>query len=761
MSSQPTNPFQLEAVATYGDPLSTCENLEYMRRALGELNNYLMSYPDDHRRYGGAIGLAGGPGSGKTHLLSWLGDKARALTHIQAETIYGKADSDSLFDLYRETMGQVDRRSIIQLIDLAGRRLAAEQVGSAKVTQSLQTRIDAQEDLAELAKEGNIDPAELANVLEERLAATDVPSAIRRTLLAVSESGAGESAYRWLQGDDVRDLATLGLEHNLRETGGESAADATVELSAVHAWEALAALHRLAGKPLIVFIDQLEVLLRADPQKQQTLFSVLKKLIEHLGRQYALVFIAGSDEGWRKLPRDVNPRLRLRRPLKVGSLNLEEARELLDAYTQARTRFGDDELRVLVDLAGGNPREIVRIAFHEFNRHRGRLEESTTHNLLESAQDTGTVEDRATLALNIADSVLAEYGDVHNDLSVGSVTIDRLVKRDARPVVALMLVRATDQLSEAGSARYVHDVLAYMKKSWPETTLIVVPIGYASDEVRDLLEQTATVIPFDEPRFCGELETEMATISANAAPADTVRTAPDPAVLDLLERISRRIQKLEVNREKSSVEMQERFAASTKELARSAQEERELKTRWEMLEELDRLMQSLADGKLADERRLIRTVLVANETYLSDRNVDRLGALYLDVLDVVSLSREREPEVFQVELRSKILYELRACLRSMVLRRRMLQRPGVTTIQLGCATSIIVFGALFWMDLTYGPNVESLYYDLIRSGVFSLTIGFALAGSVMVFLSLLDPIRSLAASVRRLQNKSFESTTSD
>src|SRR5712691_7296629 len=100
--SQAANPFYLEAVATYGVSIRTCEDLAYVRKALLELHGYLKSYPEPDRRYGGGIGLQGGHGAGKTHLLAWLAQKSQELKHIQGTPLYGKADSPSLFDLYKQ-----------------------------------------------------------------------------------------------------------------------------------------------------------------------------------------------------------------------------------------------------------------------------------------------------------------------------------------------------------------------------------------------------------------------------------------------------------------------------------------------------------------------------------------------------------------------------------------------------------------------------------------------------------------------------------
>ena len=108
-------------------------------------------------------------------------------------------------------------------------------------------------------------------------------------------------------------------------------------------------------------------LLRTDAARQQTLFSVFKKLVEQAGRQLALMFVAGADEAWQKLPRDVAPRFRRRDPLQVGSLTLDEKQLFMRVYSQELpSSFTAEAVRTLHRLSGGSPRELLRIAYHAY-----------------------------------------------------------------------------------------------------------------------------------------------------------------------------------------------------------------------------------------------------------------------------------------------------------------------------------------------------------------------------------------------------------
>src|SRR5262245_16896816 len=103
------NPFPPQAVATFGQEIPITASLAYMRPAEEELRSYLRDFPRADRRWGGAIGLRGGHGSGKTHLLARLANITRGLKSAAAAVLYAKVDSPIFFNLYIQLFTQIER----------------------------------------------------------------------------------------------------------------------------------------------------------------------------------------------------------------------------------------------------------------------------------------------------------------------------------------------------------------------------------------------------------------------------------------------------------------------------------------------------------------------------------------------------------------------------------------------------------------------------------------------------------------------------
>src|SRR5262249_37310325 len=182
-----SNPFPVEAVAIYGRlPLATYEELNYFSVVRDELLIYLSSYVDSNIRYGGAIGLSGGHGSGKTHLLNWIERQALATRQISPLVAYAKADSDSFFDLYTALASSISLERFKGLIDEALRQLAIRHVSRARATESIAVRLDTPASLAQIYPAANFDEADLQLMLEKEMAATELPEEIRRAMLLLS-----------------------------------------------------------------------------------------------------------------------------------------------------------------------------------------------------------------------------------------------------------------------------------------------------------------------------------------------------------------------------------------------------------------------------------------------------------------------------------------------------------------------------------------------------------------------------------------------
>jgi hypothetical protein len=782
------NPFAAEAVATYGKPRPTCEDLQYMAKVGSELRDYLAAHPSESR-YGAAIGLRGEHGSGKTHILNWLGETARASQKIRSTVLYGKCDSSSFFDLYRQfTLDDFDRDTLVTLLQLALLNLARAKVRSAKVTEELAAKLQTVGALQVLQAEKNIDLQQLRQQLLIELRAGGCPAEMARVILDAPDPKIGVDAHRWITGNDVPPdrLEALGVSYQLsavsqapvladRASAGQTATDpahgeqgasvaiadgsgaqltpmpsegsaektpaltADPEGAAITALSALATLHRVAGVPLIVLVDQLEVLVRVpEGQPFQMLSSLLKKFVEELSSRAAFVVVAGIREPWRRLPRDVPARFRGRAELVVGSLTQAETALLLSAYTRELnlTSFGPRVIEQICELSGGNPREILRVAYQLFENSDGNLSSiSGRTEVLNAAQSAGTIADREVQALAALDAVLREFNlrQASDLILPGSFRIDRaLMDPSGDPVALFEIVKATDAIDEVGSARRVQGVLENLNKTWRGASLIVISVGYSSSEVRNLLGDDVTLVKYDDKTFEGELRTHIVTLLRVGSVAREEQPNPNAALHTRMEEMTSLLKRLEAERLAQQKRIDERFQATAAELAKPAVEERRLQTRREVLDALDTVRERLIGGELQAEQRLIRSTLIANESYLKDRVLDDLGEAYLEAIGLERTTGSQS-EMLRNE-REKLLGEMSRNLRrptalAMLTRRRW--EIVIVTLILSLATFV---GYVFQLNL---PYEKGSLQDLTRSTVMALgvmSVGGAYLASVVWWL---------------------------
>ena len=736
------NPFPIEAVATFGEALRSADGLQYVREITGLLEAYLSAFPDSQKRYGGALGLVGGHGSGKTHMLSLLADRGSELAEAGATVLYAKADTASLSDLYHQLVSQLSRQRVVMLIRAADRETARELVTRGRATESLETRMESPQDLQTLYAEENLEQVEISRLTEERLVqavqptvgngnlSEEVPRVFPETLLRVDDPNIGEKAYAWFRGDSVVDLHELGLEVPLRQLRADISGTAADDLAAINALETLAALHLIAGIPLVLLLDQLEVAVRSDQIHAETLFSLIKKLIENLGRQNALLFMAAAEDFWDALRRDVVPRMRSPAPFRVGSLSDIETKLFLDAYTAGKPGFGEEAIAKLRDLTGGNLRELLRTAYYAYKRTGGQLQNVSRELLEESAHESGTMVDRRRLALEIADSVLSELGGVEQDLvSKEGARIDRVTLREGRPVCALLVITPTDRLSEIDSARRVGASVAYALDQLG-APLIVVSVGYSSEEVHAMLAETSSLIVFNELEFAPTLRSELIIITNADDSSVSEETEDGSDVYQLLQGIAQRLDGLELEREDATRAVQSRIEEGAQELARSERDARQAKTRWELQEQFNEVEEALRDNQPVRERELIRSALIANEIQLKLDNLDELGGLYLDLVSEALLWRGGPDEELQ-DMLDRRAHVLRGLQREVRRKDGVLDSPVRVSIAAGIGS--FVLGNLFSLSIV--PVSESLLERLSTVLAAAALIGAIVSAASFAFLT--------------------------
>lgn len=756
------NPFPALAVSTFAmRPVATAE-LTYMSEAAEYLEQYLVHYYQAGISSAGAVGLVGSYGEGKTHLLNWIGMRATDWEPVKGvsrpNVAYGKADSASFFDIYKQLMRHLTRERIVNLIETAVGVIARRQAAAAAATQAVVARIE-QDGIEPLMAEGNVDQIAVINELRATMTASrDIPPDIPMMVIAVGDPIRGQSAYRWLLGERVADLASFGIDHDLQSSAGNIDA-ASTDAAALDALESIARLHRIAQVPFIVLVDQLESLVINSAQNIDTLFSLFKKFVEQLARQETLVYIAGTEAGWSPFKRDSIDRLYTRPAIAVGHLTPNEIILLLDAFlnpsgaSSTRRAFSPDVGASIHELSDGNVRETLRIAYETYNAAEGHIESATRDDVRRAAQESGTLEDRRALALTIVDVVLARRGSIMRDVGVlGSTAgrrwvIDRMLEVRGRSTLALMTVVAVDKNDEADLSLMISDVAAYLRDEYPGVPLIVTAVGYSSAEVAVLVGSFADTIVFRADDYAGRLE---ARVQRLLAPSAAAATSTEDAVLSSA-RV--RLGELQEKRLAETDAVSERFKENVEIANEPLREERKRQTTWELSRSLDKLRDAVIAGNSGVERDIMRDLLTANAIRLNDSRVEALGSLYLELLSMYS-SAASVPMV--AEKLHKARLDLASDLRN-VLRKGRAPWLAVTDPRVlyswvafwGVAIVLITAATIISDPKIIHRNWVSIFVDL-QPTLFVTFFAAAVSTYLWLIARMLDPAARWAARVRRL-----------
>ena len=357
-------------------------------------------------------------------------------------------------------------------------------------------------------------------------------------------------------------------------------------------------------------------------------------------------------------------------------------------------------------LSGGNPREILRIAHHAFRATAGSLDELTDAVLVKSAKRSGTVDDRERLAVLMADRVLgAQVGAqlLKNVAVADGLVLSRVLKLGGQAQLAVLVIKATDNLSEIDSARRVTEARKYLSQELPGTDLIVVSVGYSSKEVSQVLHSTATVLEFDEGRFASQLQAAiLQSLSKKQNQADNLGPSPTD-----LRNVNNQLDKLTVDRRKQDEELQTRIVERVGEASAPKVMARELRTRRQMLDELSDLDARLATSDkdfllAADDREIMRSLLISNESYVKSDLFERLGDIYLDNATPLRAETMNDETIKAVtRFRRDFIDRLRVVLRRSSILDRLLDRPVRSSILL----SLAIMAAVMWWSV----NVEGIF----------------------------------------------------
>jgi hypothetical protein len=86
--------------------------------------------------------VSGGHGSGKTFLLAWLLGEAAKIKYSRSQTVYAKADNQSLPDVYRQFLRSITRVDLVKITRMAVRKIGQRVAGAAEATKQASLQIE-------------------------------------------------------------------------------------------------------------------------------------------------------------------------------------------------------------------------------------------------------------------------------------------------------------------------------------------------------------------------------------------------------------------------------------------------------------------------------------------------------------------------------------------------------------------------------------------------------------------------------------------
>jgi predicted ATPase len=414
------NPFPVVPVCLYSeDGLPTAVTASFAR-AQDVLRSYLQTIEREDHSHHSPLSIRGGHGAGKTHLLAHLGFQMRE-ARADSTRLYARAESSTL-ELYKQLVRQVSLTQLLELVERASRNSAV------------------------VAVDGALSSHAFVTLLPDR-----VDYAVRESLNSLLDPAKADEAYRWFTGEIVPGSVEL---------------DARRQSDIL---QALAALHRLAGVPLLVLIDQLEGLTREAPEEFYRSTSFVMRLIEHFTSEGALLAIAGHDEAWSAMPPDVVHRFSTSHLLNVGKLTVEETGHLIDvlAYEGARPPQWQETVTDLRDVANGNPRTILGVAYRLYELYDGDLGRATYDDMAKVASEYEGSVAASTIASADASAARPATRRQQTKESAASPSPDARVREQQRAKVAPDVPDGTDLLDIRREVRALSAVIAAHDTSPP------------------------------------------------------------------------------------------------------------------------------------------------------------------------------------------------------------------------------------------------------------------------------------------------------
>ncbi|MBI4877222.1 MAG: hypothetical protein HY822_21550 [Acidobacteria bacterium] len=471
---------------------------------------------------GQILGLRGEHGAGKTHAMRYVWARLKQ-DSIALCQVYAKAEGPDFLGLYRVIVPQISQELLRDLCRSFFAGLAAS---------NLKSRIQDADARGQLEERLRSDPAEVERLLGtyfleqgwlDALQASEVGSLanemreFQRVFSFLDSPGdLGARAYEWLQGKEPSeaDRRRLGVAGPIRSAE-----------AAKWGLQVLVTLFGRAGRPLILYLDQFEKLV-LDPGGNLVAQNagLLHSLVEVVPRERCMLMVAGNEEAWNALPRDLTQRF-ARQIVSFPVLTLAEAGDLVRLYLTPPGEefrpgggdglypFSEEAIKRMLVYGAGNVRRLLQTCWEAFEA-AGPERREVGADLIEAVvgKHQHTAFQESTVRQEIEKILIGRSLAWRREFRVGSAVVDFAVMGpDGAPRVLIEVSQALFLEDEARQALDQIEKLAQSQASGLTARFIVVVVGYVSPEVLEKLRLAAHDVLVYEPetfaaRFRGILD---------------------------------------------------------------------------------------------------------------------------------------------------------------------------------------------------------------------------------------------------------------
>ncbi len=340
---------------------------------------------------------------------------------------------------------------------------------------------------------------------ELRAALPGSPDDIVRAL-ALLRWDSGGAAATWLSGGELAEVQArlLKLPPSIDSDN--------------HAWQvllAVAALHRAAGRTFGLFVDEAEHFLRIDSEVGRDNATSMKRLLEGMARQGAVVFVAGHWSAWEAFP-DYLDRFSPSEPLDLLRLTAGDVQRIVASRTRG-TAFTREQAALVAELAGGSMRATMSLLRELFGKSDGFTGELPLEEITRAAQSLKRRPSPESVLLRVHE-LLEQLGlSVAREQRVGpGILFDLVASEAGRPRVLVTIKHASHELAQADQVLRMIEQMREVNQMYPEAIGCFLAETRLDPGVRDAIPAGSArrVLLSDttSPDFVSELSSQLTSL---------------------------------------------------------------------------------------------------------------------------------------------------------------------------------------------------------------------------------------------------------